>query len=324
MRLLIAALLLYLLAGPSPLFEQVRRPFDTTELITATRLPVAAAHFGPLELVEAWHLFSPHDGFGGVSAMSMTGDRRFAMLSDAGTVIRLHLARGGMVSDVAITPLDRLVRRKQASDIESLWRSPVTGQLWLGYEGTNRIARFAPGLRRIESEARPRAMRWWGGNGGAEAMTRLADGRWLVMAEKTRTRRIGTAALLFAGDPADPRTRPPLRFGYKAWGMGHVTDAATLADGRVLLLHRNVNLWRWFSTTLAIGDPATIRRQQPWTARPLAAFGAPVLSENFEAMALARHPRGTSIWLASDDNFSPIQRTLLIHLLLPDDAVPPR
>jgi hypothetical protein len=319
-----AAILLFLLAGPSLLFAQVRRPFDMTQAISAAPLPVPVTRFGPLELVEAWRLSSPNDGFGGVSAMSLTGARQFEMISDAGTVIRFRLGTDGSIGNVAIIPLDRSTERKQASDIESLWRDPGSGRTWAAYEGSNRIVRFAPGLNAVEAEARPRAMRRWSGNGGAEAMTRLPDGRWLVLAERARTRAPGTAGLLFPGDPTDPATQDPVRFRYQAWGLGALTDAATLGDGRVLLLHRNVDPWQWFTSTLAIGDPAAIRAGAAWTARPLAALGSPVLSENFEAMALAPHPRGLSIWLASDDNFSPLQQSLLVHLLLPRAAMPPR
>jgi hypothetical protein len=321
---LFAALLVFLLAGPSLLFQQTRRPVVTSQVLTATRLSLPVTRFGPLEVLEAWQLASPHDGFGGVSAMALMGDRRFLLLSDAGMVMRFHLSPQGQPSDIAIVPLGAMQRRKTASDVESLWRDPVSGRVWVGFEGSNRIARFAADGLAIEAQARPIDMRRWRSNGGAEAMVRLADGRWLILAEKARTRRLGTAALLFAGDPTEPATPPPLRFGYRDWGMGSLTDATMLPDGRVLLLHRDVDPWRWFTTTVAIGEPASIRAQQPWTARPLAAIGWPNLSENFEAMTVAPHPRGVSIWLASDDNFSPWQRTLLLHLLLPTGRMPPR
>lgn len=321
---LLVALLIFVLAGPSPLFEQVRKPFVTEQAIIATRLALPVARFGPLEVVEAWHLTSPHDGFGGVSAMVLTGDRRFVMLGDAGTMMRFHLSDAGDPTEIVIEPLDPMQRRKADADVESLWRDPDSGEIWAGFEGTNRIVRFAAGLNRIIAQVRPPDMRRWSGNGGAEAMGRLHDGRWLVLAERSNTRTLGTAALLFADDPTNPQTPPPIRFGYESWGMGRLTDSAVLPDGRVLLLHREVNPWRWFTTTLAIGDPDRIRPISSWTARPLAAFGWPHLSENFEAMAVVPHPRGISIWLASDDNFSPLQRTLLVHLLLPVEALPPR
>jgi hypothetical protein len=320
----IAAILLFLLAGPSLMHEQFRPPYVSEQVMRATPLTLSTNRFGPLELLEIWNLTSPNSGFGGASAMTLTGNRQFLILSDAGTVMRFHLSPTGGLSDIAVVPLGAAQQRKSAADVESLWRDPVGGQVWVGFEGSNRIARFAPDGLRIEAEARPQAMRRWSSNGGAEAMVRLNDGRWLVLAEKAQTRSLGTAALLFADDPTDADATPPLRFGYADWGMGRLTDANRLPDGRVLLLHRQVNPWRWFTTTLAIADPAMIREGQSWTARPLAAFGWPSLSENFEAMAVAPHPRGLSIWLASDDNFSPVQRTLLVHLLLPAEAIPPR
>ena len=48
---------------------------------------------------------------------------------------------------------------------------------------------------RIEGRVRPHAMRRWPGNGGAEAMLRFPDGRFLILAEGARGKTGGTAAL---------------------------------------------------------------------------------------------------------------------------------
>jgi hypothetical protein len=325
MRIL-AALLIFVLAGPFPFAARWSPGWVESEHITATALPeLVGQRFGPLTMVEAWRLESPHSGFGGLSAMALTGDRQFLTASDAGHIVRFTLSRDGGVSDVRIAPLIGVRRgRKSDADMEALWRDPVSGRVWIAFEGSNRISRFTPDLSRIERSVRPWEMRRWPANGGPEAMTRLNDGRFLVLAERAQTRSLGAAGILYPDDVVDSDRRDHLRFGYQAWGMGQLVDAATLPDGRVLLLHRQFDPWHWFASTLAIGDPATIVDRQSWTSRPLAALTPPRISENLEALAIAPHPRGISIWMASDDNFNVRQQTLLLHLLLPTEALPPR
>jgi hypothetical protein len=321
-----AALLVFVLAGPVAFADRQVPMWNEAQTITATPLPdLIGEHFGPLEVLEAWDLNSPHSGFGGFSAMVLTGDRQFLMVSDAGHVARFTLSDSGAARNVSIGPLPGVERRrKTGADMEALWRDPDSGRLWVAFEGQNRVTRYTPDLRRIERTLQPWEMRRWSANGGAEAMTRLADGRFLLMAEGARTRTLGTAATLYPGDVVESGREDHLRFGYRDWGMGKLTDAVTLPDGRVLLLHRQIDAWTWFTSTLAIGDPATIVDRQTWTARPLAAFAGPRLSENFEALAIAPHPRGISIWMAADDNFSGWSKTALVHLLLPTAALPPR
>lgn len=322
---ILSALLILLFIGPNPWADTRRPVWNATQQISAARVIIPGGHFGPLEIVEAWALTSPHSGFGGFSAMALTGDRQFLLVSDAGHTARFALDTDGRVSAAQIMPLLwSRTSRKRDRDAEAMWRSPVSGETWLAFEGSNRIMRLDPSLTRTIGDARPWEMRRWSANGGPEAMTRLADGRFLMLAEGANTRTLGTAGILYPGDPTQSGREDHVRFGYRSWGMGKLTDAATVPDGRVLLLHRQINPWRWFTSTLAIGDPARIADNQSWTAAPLAAIGQPQLSDNFEALAITPHPRGISIWLASDDNFNTLQRSLLIHLLLPWDALPPR
>lgn len=322
-RLLLIALA-WLIAGLHPAIHTERAQWRNVQHLEATALAGMPRHIGPLRLLEAWELTSDNLRASGISAMALTGPRRFLMLTDAGMVMRFGLSEAGAVSGVAITPLP-IVRGsiKNSGDAESLWRDPVDG-LWVGFEGSHRIIRTDPDLARPLASVRPRQMRGWAGNGGLEAMTRLPDGRFLALSERSRTRCCGEAGVLFGGDPTARPHRDGIAFGYRSWGMGLLTDAATLPDGRVLLLHRRVTPPLQFASTLSIGDPAEIAHAQSWTSRPLAAIIDGPLTENYEALAIETRADGIGIWMASDDNFSSLQRTLLLHLLLPWEALPPR
>ena len=74
-----------------------------------------------------------------------------------------------------------------------------------------RIVRYRRRDWRAEAAAQPAAMRSWRGNSGAEAMVRLADGRFLVFAEGRDEGALIATSPLFAGDPARSGARAARR-----------------------------------------------------------------------------------------------------------------
>ena len=202
------------------------------------------------------------------------------------------------------------------NDLESATRDPASGLTWLGFEHINSLRRIGPGAGDAVS-VRPAAMAGFRRNGGAESFARLADGRFVVIAETAHwrypRRRSG---LLFAGDPAlDPRaTRfvfaPPPRF--------NPTDAAALPDGRVLILTRGITTAHWppFRSKLLVADSADIKAGKAWAWRELADLSDIVPPENYEGLAIEPRGSGFTVWLIADANRSALlQRTLLVKLV---------
>ncbi len=156
---------------------------------------------------------------------------------------------------------------KALVDLESLSRDPASGRVWAGYEGRNEIARFDAALRGAAS-VRPEAMRNWGVNTGPEAMVRLRDGRFIVIAEASpRWLAVSMPALLFPGDPVDGVA--PATFRFVPPEDFRPVDMAQLPDGRVLILLRKVD---WgvppgFSGRLVVADPAQIEHGAWWRGR---------------------------------------------------------
>src|SRR5690606_37216783 len=93
------------------------------------------------------------------------------------------------------------------------------------------------------------------------------------------------------------------------------SDAATAGD-RLLVLERGVSLltgWRVrivaVPTAEIAGDPLQVPR-----GRVLATISG-AIGENYEALAMRPEGDGSfELVLVSDDNFSPLQRTLLLEL----------
>ena len=273
---------------------------------------------GPFAVTGAWTIDSPHRWFGGWSALVPLGDGRFLAGSDSGALMRFSPGGGGRLDGFRAAG----AASKNGADLESLTRDPASGLLWAGYEFAHAIERFgrdlSPGVR-----VQPPSMRDWSGNSGAETLIRLADGRFLVIAEGSPVDGADTApGLLFPGDPVAGAN--PLLFALDPPAGYRPVDGAQLPDGRVLVLVRRVawGLPPRFEVALTIGDPATIRPGEPWRPRFVTRLEAPLPVDNYEGLAVV--PNGTGridLWLISDDNRSAFQRTLLLRLSADPDAL---
>lgn len=272
---------------------------------------------GPLRYLGGWELSSDRDDFGGISALRVQGDKVLA-ISDAGGIFRFRIGSDGAISETDFSELPAGpgtgITRKDR-DSEALAIDPATGGAWVAFERHNMVWRYSPGLDRAEADAAPEAMADWPWNGGAEAMARLADGRFLIICEEPAGPGKTHRALLFAGDPTHPGTAP-VRFLYRAPPPFWVTDAVQLPDGRLLLLHRDYAVGRGVSAALTLVDPAAIGEGALVAGRLIARFAPPTTLDNMEALAVERVGGRTILWLASDDNFSALQRTLLMKFEL--------
>lgn len=268
---------------------------------------------GALTYLGGVHLASRARAFGGFSAMLVEGER-FTLLSDAGNVVRFRMGRDWRVRDVTAMPLREgpgTGWRKLDRDSESLARDPATGRLWVGFEHRNQIWRYDATFR-AQAHVAPAAMAKWPRASGPESMTRLRDGSFIVLAEGGEGPRAG---LVFAGDPVRAPNRG-FRFRYRAPDGYRPTDISELPDGRLAVLNRKASLREGFTVILTLVDRATIRPNQIVRGRSVARFAAPVVHDNFEAIAAVREGRDTILWIASDDNEYSFQRTLLLKFRL--------
>jgi hypothetical protein len=265
---------------------------------------------GALRFLGGWELTSDSARFGGISGLHVEGGEAFA-ISDAGILFRFALPRGGGMAPMRIVPLmsgPGPATKKSNRDTESM---VMDGQwLWASFERHNMVWRYRRSDLRATASAQPAPMRRWRVNAGAEAMTRLADGRFLVFGEGIDVRP-DSDAVLFDGDPAEPATRAmPLRYrrvpGYR------VTDAALLPDGRLLLLNRRFAWLEGFSAVLTVADTRGLRAGATIAGREVAVLRPPASVDNMEALSVTRENGRTIVWIASDDNFIPLQRTLLL------------
>lgn len=303
---------------------------DRSAKFHAVPVPLDTAHpgrrrLGALQFERGYRLESDDPAFGGFSSMFVSGDR-FTLLSDGGNYVGFTLDAAGGLHARTVGSLPGGPGRgwdKRDRDSESMAYDPVSRRLWVGFENFNQIWRYSPGFARAEAHSAPPAMKHWPANEGPEAMARLGDGRFIVLAEDDPwPGGIGRAAILFAGDP----TRSPrrsIRFSYLPPRGYDPSDAAQLPDGRLIVVNRRATIEQGFTAILTIVDIDGIRPGVAIAGREIARFEGSTTRDNYEAIAVVQEADGTKLWIASDDNQSLFEKSLLMKFRL-DGAVIPR
>lgn len=286
----------------------------------------ARVRVGGLTFLGGVELTSRSPEFGGFSAMSLTGDR-FTLLSDFGNVVQFRLDSRWQVHDVRTTAVPDGPGRgwsKLDRDTEALTSDPASGQLWVAFERYNQIWRYAPDFAWAEAHAAPPAMAKWHENSGAEAMTRLRDGSFIVLGESGKGMKKGLRpGLWFAGDPVN-ESRRGFRFAYRPPAGFQPTEVTELPDGRLVVIDRRFTLRELFTATVSIITRESIRAGGVVRGREIARFMSPVVHDNFEAAAAVREGKDTVLWIVSDDNQLFFQRSLLLKFRLDDAAAGPK
>jgi hypothetical protein len=306
-----------------------------TPLAVETRaLPLSSAdaevdRVGRLKFLGAVQLVAKDARFGGLSAMLWEpGCNRLLAVSDAGTWFVLEpKERDGRLEGIAnawiapvLAPDGRPPISKRAADAEALARL-ADGSSWVFYEQDHRGERFAAiSACRPDSLAQAADRVWvppmsanWPENGGLEAVA--GSGSELRIALEAVPGPDG-GKLGLVGRPDGVLSR----FSWMA-PEGHQPTAMEPleADGsRVLVLHRKFSPLEGVSAILTEAEIPTGAEGRV-VPKEIARLRAPVLVDNMEALAVRREGERRFVYLASDDNFNPLQRTLLMKFeLLPD------
>ncbi|MCK0206675.1 esterase-like activity of phytase family protein [Starkeya koreensis] len=308
-------------------------PSTPTDSIVVTATPIerfdggGATRFGPLEFRGGLVLNSTATDFGGLSGLSIDPDGAgFLAVTDRGFWLTGRLLSEGDrptgVADARLLPMrgadGRTLAARGRGDVESLVRTPAgtlvgierRQEVWL-FPGPDPTA--AAGRRLIADPA----LAELGSNEGPEAMLAPPGGdpaAVIVIAEESPTDPARLPGFLFA-----PLTKPVLtgRFALLRTDEFSATDAALADDGRVYLLERRFDLLRGVAMRIRrfplaeIRPGALIEGEVLITANRLAAI------DNMEGLALHRNAAGELILtLISDDNFSALQRTLLLRFVV--------
>jgi hypothetical protein len=286
----------------------------------------ARVRFGSLEYRSGLILTSRFRGFGGLSGFRLNPKgERFIAISDKGTWFTGRIVYQGRemtgLDDVEAAPLlladGRPITARGWFDTESL---ALDGSLvYVGLERVNQILRydFSKGFIRARGEPVPvpPALRKLPYNKGLEALVMVPKGQPLAgsliaISERGLDPQGNIIGFLIGG-------RTPGQFGVRRSLDFDVSDAVLLASGDLLVLERK------FSWLAGVG--IRIRRVPLKSVAPGAVVDGPAIFEadlghevdNMEAIDVHVTPEGdTVLTLVSDDNFSMIQRNLLLQFTL--------
>jgi hypothetical protein len=282
--------------------------------------------FGALEYRSGLVLTSSFAGFGGLSGIRLDAKgERFIALSDKGSWFTGRILYSGR----AMTGLDEV----EAAPMLGADGRPITARGWfdsesialdgslvyVGLERVNQVLRFdfSEGFTRAHGEVvpMPAAVKKLPYNKGLEALVFVPKGlplagALIAMSERGLDRD-GNLVAFLVGGPS------PGQFSIRRTEDFDISDATLLASGDLLVLERK------FSLLTGVG--IRIRRIPLAAIAPGALVDGPAIFnadlgqevDNMEGIDVHVTADGdTVLTMVSDDNFSPIQRTLLLQFTL--------
>jgi hypothetical protein len=282
--------------------------------------------FGALEYRSGLVLTSPFPRFGGLSGLRLDAKgERFISFSDKGHWFTGRILYEGRamtgLADVESAPMrgpdGKPITAYGWYDSESI---ALDGSLvYIGLERANKVLRFdfSKGFTRARGEVvpLPLAATRLPNNKGLEALVFVPKGQplagTLIAISERGLDQNGNLIAFLVGGPT------PGQFSVRRTEEFDVSDAVLLPSGDLLILERK------FSWTSGVG--IRIRRIPLASVAPNAVIDGPSIFEadlgnevdNMEGIDAHVTPEGkTVLTMVSDDNFSPIQRTLLLQFAL--------
>jgi hypothetical protein len=310
-------------AAPSPL-EVKARPIEAFDPRDPTHV-----RYGALEFRSGLILTSPFRGFGGLSGLRL--DRKgeqFVAISDKANWFTGRLVYKGKrlagLADMKSAPMLDSGGRKITSrgwfDSESLAFDGTTA--YVGLERVNQILRFDFGkggiLSRGQAVPPPPGVSDLPFNKGLEALVFVPKGQplggTLIAISERGLDAAGNIQGFLIGGPS------PGQFTVARTNKYDISDAVLLPSGDLLLLERKFSLLE--------GVGIRIRRVPIKSVVPDAVIDGPTIFEvdlgyevdNMEGIDTHVTDGGeTVVTMVSDDNFSMIQRTLLLQFTLVEE-----
>jgi hypothetical protein len=309
------------------------------EKVTVTAIPIDfdrdnpdRKEFGKLIWRGGINLFGKSLYFGGYSGLIVDPPGKALLaISDAGTWLRAKIDYDGRkikgLSEATVGPILGKDGKALSQDVNRdsegvglIDGDTSSGTAYVAFERNHRVFRypftrekFGPPAGAIPLPPESKRM---DANRGIEALTPIRTGKLkgatLLFSERLPDKAGNLRGWLIGGPTPGPLTLKNID-GFD------ITDAAALPDGGVVLLERRFRY--------SEGVKMRVRRIAEKDLRPGTLIEGEVLFEasdnynidNMEGMAVHRSATGeTILTLISDDNFSPLQRTLLMQFALPE------
>ncbi len=324
---------LLLVAGGFAIAEALKFAAAPTR-ITVDALPILSfdnrdptrVRFGELEFRGGLAMTSKYAAFGGISSLHMEPDgAHFLAVTDNGSWLRGRVAydkdKPAGIADAEMAPVlggdGKPLAERGWFDMESLVE--LDGQFYIGIERVEQIVRLDMARNGFAARGEPIAVppdfKKFPKNKSLECLAAAPKdsalaGNLIVITEESLDAAGNLHSFLINGDKVE-------RFTVKRSDDFDVTDCTMLSPTELLILERRFSPAR--------GVAMRIRRVPLSALQPGALVDGKIMIEadmgyqvdNMEGIAVHRNAAGeTIITLVSDDNFSVIQRNLLLQFAL--------
>lgn len=327
-RPLIAGILLLVFAAvvafaaPRYATAPLRIVIDATPIASFDNRDPSKVRFGDLEFRGGLLLESKHPAFGGISGIHMEpGGNRFIAVTDKGSWLRGRInyrnGRPAGIADAEMAPVlgsdGRPLAARGWYDTESL--AERDGVLYVGIERVEQIVRFdyrRDGLlARGQPVSVPADFKTLTYNKSLECVAApqhgALAGALIVVSEHSLDGAGNLRSFLIAADRVT-------RFSVKRTDDFDVSDCTILPPDDLLLLERRFSIVRGIAIRIRRVPLSTLKDNAVVDGRSMIEADLAYQIDNFEGISIHRAAGGeTVITIVSDDNFSVLQRNLLLQ-----------
>jgi len=299
----------------------VRIEITATSIASFDNRDPTRTRFGDLEFRGGLELSSRHPAFGGISALHVEPDsNRFIAATDRGSWVRGRIVyrdgKPAAVADAEVAPILGVDGRPLAArgwfDVESL--AERDGILYVGIERAEQIVRFdyrRDGLRaRGQPIDVPADFKTFTFNKSLECLAApqgALAGRLIVVTEHSLDSAGNLRSFVLGADQVT-------RFGVRRSDDFDVSDCTVLSQDELLLLERRASPARGIAIRIRRIPIADIKEGAVVDGRSMFDADLAFQIDNMEGIGVHRNSAGeTIVTLVSDDNFSIIQRNLLLQ-----------
>ncbi len=292
-----------------------------------------SADLSGIEYEAGYHLTSDDPRLGGISGIDTLASGDLLAVTDQGDFLWVGMDEFDNIQPVSllISPMKssngQVFDSKQEADAEGL--TVDNGLALVSFEQTHRVEAFdletcggnARASRVFDLDKKRHNVEKISMNGGMEALTLTADGG-LILGVETLKNDSAQISISPESDFAD------FKHLLNAGGKKKMTGADYLAlddaHGELYSLHRHYSPLSGTQISL-LQTPVTqdsSGEYQLGASKELVSLKPPGITDNFEGIAVRREDDGQiRLFIVSDDNFSPKQRSLLLIFNILPDAI---
>ncbi len=271
---------------------------------------------GKLEYISGFELNSNERFFGGLSGLSINSKMELFSVTDRGVWFKSPINLDSKGKLIEIKQFETGVLKniygefidldKSDSDAEAI-EIDENGHFLISFERNHRVLKYKDLSKTPEVIIPPTALNSLPFNGGVESFIPITQNKLFLITEDKINKNSNIEAFIFNNNKLSA-------LELNKTGIFKPTDLSNLANGDLLLLERSFTPIMGPAARISLIEKEKIIPGQTLIPTELATIRPPLMVDNFEGIAVVGTPsEGYFIFVISDDNFKPVQRTLLMQ-----------